>query len=133
MTNHAIIECCVRCMTGIYRSDELMHIERFGRQWGACKDLEKCATQQEQARARHQDEIARRLRGGKGRHTHLIVIQDRLGHEFGYGNYYVAVKPGEDPDEIARRKIAEADAKGPESDRDMLVVEKNVAIEGNNP
>lgn len=116
-----MIECCVRCLWILSYPAAGQLVPLFGKSEWACADEDKCAERQEENKRLHRREIERRLRAGKGVHTYLIVVQDVFGHQFGYGNYYVAVQPGEDPDKIAKRYSA----------KDMLVVESIIRIPWN--
>ncbi len=118
-----MIECCVRCLWILRYPADGQQVPLFGNMEWACADEDKCAERQEENKLSHLNEIARRLRAGRGIHTHLVVVQDVFGHRFGYGNYYVAVKPGENPNDVAKGY----------SDQDMLVVESIIPIEGKQP
>lgn len=98
------IEVCVKCLYTLRPAkDAAEDIFLFGNWWWICLDTEKCAERREENQEQHRKEIEHRLRHAPGRYTHLIVVQDNLGHRFGYGNCYVSVKPGEDMQEIAAK------------------------------
>ncbi len=107
-----MIEICIRCRRVLRKpaEAELLVLDDLfpgfvpdeeglvDSKWYGCTDLVECAVQQEENKKEHQREIEHRMGGGLG----LVVIQDVFGHRWGYGNYYVAVQPGEDPDKIAK-------------------------------
>ncbi len=113
------IEVCARCLTIIKGGDRAAQERLFGEWWWHCLNAEACSKRQQKNKARHQEEIARRLKNGRGHHTHLIVVLDQLGEMYGYGNYYVAVNPGEDPEQVAQKY----------RDDDVLVVQSILPIE----
>ncbi len=96
------IEVCIQCLRTLYANDEAKPIELFDELHWICTWPSACEKWQAKNKERHQAEIVWRLRSGRGIHTHLIVVQDIYGHQFGYGNYYVTVDPGQDPHDVAK-------------------------------
>lgn len=117
----AEIECCHRCLGILRRNDAAHQEELFGLAVWTCDDQQACNERLEEERAEHQREIARRLGGkyARAHYGHLIVMQDRFGHRYGYGNFYIYVPRGSDPEQMAGEKIASATP----DERELLVYE----------
>lgn len=117
------IQVCVRCLEPSDAKSAVIQISLFDHWCWACTDTTRCIERQAENKTRHQREITHRIGRGAGRgarrHTHLVVVQDLFGNLYGYGNFYVAVNPGEDPQEVAGRY----------SCHEMLVVAVIIPIE----
>ena len=95
------IEVCHRCLR-VLRGNARIDLDWLCGEWvWCCANLDVCKRRQKQNRRDHRNEIGERLFRGRGHHTHLIVVLDKFGAIYGYGNYYVAVEPGQSPERIA--------------------------------
>lgn len=94
------IEVCIRCTRVLRPNNDATEERHYGRWWWRCADGDPaCKRGQTENRIRHAREIERRMRSTE--HSHLIVVCDRFGAKWGYGNYYVGVPHGADPAAVA--------------------------------
>ena len=91
------LECCSRCLHILYDRGDVQLMKIADEDTTACLDDEACEKRQAKQRESHRREIGRRLRAGRGRYTHLVVVQDKFGAVYGYGNFYLEVDPGQTP------------------------------------
>ena len=99
------IEVCCRCLWVLKPPEDAQQIWLLEKWYWSCADGDKCAERQAENKVLHRKEIDGRLKRGRGIYTHLVVVLDHLGFMFGYGNYYVGVKPDEKWFEIAEKYI----------------------------
>lgn len=89
------IECCVRCVTILRQPVKAEAFFEKGRWWWLCADKAACSARLAVKGEEHQSWVASRkahLKPGEK----LLVVQDHFGARYGYGNYLVTVKAGED-------------------------------------
>lgn len=118
-----MIECCIKCLGIIRKRSAGISITVEGEKKWACTDHEGCAGRQEKNKQSHRREIGGRVRRGRGRYTHLIVILDKFGAIYGYGNFYVDVVPDQTTDQALEEFLASRNYT-----MDDLAVEKIVSI-----
>lgn len=99
------VEVCIKCLARIQGATGVM-IDIDGQSWWCCRDQARCAARQSDNKARHQREIDHRIRAGRGRFTHLIVVQDTFGARYGYSDVFFDVRPGELPEDVLAAELS---------------------------
>jgi hypothetical protein len=112
------IEVCARCLH-VHREGAEVELFKpwFPYRWGLaclCTDKEQCEERRKACKAEHEREVAHRVKHLKPGER-LLVIRDKFGDRYdSYGNFYVKVEAGVDPQDVWEQKQAEAKEKGEE-------------------